>query len=390
MTRSIINFFRAVFQWIWRRVSDPQVRQFLFGIASLIFIIGLIMTGVTFVTVYFGMLWLLIGFAVASVWLPPLRSWFFFVLVIAALVFFGEHIIVDRVIPAVESGISSVFPVYGEWKTTRIARGNNSMAQDIIDSKKVIASSEVIKGTFGKLNEKSALYDDNGDPISGATIEADKEVMSMGLESKPQGQDSEGMLFIMVSNDHGDFVKGRIGYIPIRKVRWENQQPTAFTPTGPKNWELVDHFPVPLSGNTFNRAPGANGERINTGEVYLCSLEHGYKYRFTLSGEYRKHGFFSWDTISWAGGQSGQNFRPPFPALKRGALALRIGASEGLHPQTGDSFEYGIASAKEDAFAEVNLNREIGEYFDPSAHSTNVGGKLSNSTLSVKIERMPL
>lgn len=389
MTRSIINFLRAVVQWIWRRVSDPRVRQFILGIASLLFIIGLIMTGVTTVAIYFGMLWLLVGFGVASFWLPPLRSWFMLTLVVAALVFFGEHIIVDRVIPAVESGISSVFPVYGEWKDTRIARGNNTMAQDVIDSKKAITSSEVIKGTFGELTESSALYDDNGNPISGVTVEVEKKVMSMGLESKPQGQDSEGMLYIMVSNDHGDFVKGRTGYIPIRKVRWENQQPNAST-TGPKTWEVVGDFPVPLSGNTFNRAPGAHGERVNTGEVYLYSLEQGYKYRFTLSGEYRKHGFFSWDTISWAGGQSGQNFRPPFPALKRGALALRVGTSEGLHPQTGDSFEYGIASAKEDAFAEVNLNREIGEYFDPSTQSTNAGGKLSSSTLSVKIERMPL
>ncbi|MDD5652162.1 MAG: hypothetical protein PHX98_02060 [Candidatus Moranbacteria bacterium] len=160
---------------------------------------------------------------------------------------------------------------------------------------------------------------------------------------------------------------------------------------GQLKWELVGEFPVPLSGNTFNsRGPGAHGARMNTGEVYLCSLEQGYKYRFTLSGEYDIFGNHSWARLSWRGGQSGQGFRPPFRALNRGALALRIGSTEGLHPQTGNSFEYLVASGKEDIFAEININRELVVYYNPAKNTGQAGGKLRNSTLSVKIERMPL
>jgi hypothetical protein len=155
--------------------------------------------------------------------------------------------------------------------------------------------------------------------------------------------------------------------------------------------ELVGSFPIFLSSNSFNRWSGKNGERKGTGEVFIPHMcEMGYEYFFKVSGEFEKlfwHPPF--EKISWQGNDAvaGQGANKPFPNLRYGALALRIGDKQGVFPSGADGEIKAMIIAPTPIFAEVNINREIGEYLDTQ---NNQGGKLQNSTLSVKIERRRL
>lgn len=158
--------------------------------------------------------------------------------------------------------------------------------------------------------------------------------------------------------------------------------------------ELVGSFPIYLSGNSFNLQVGKNGERRGTGEIFIPHMcEAGYQYFFTVSGEYEK---FFWrlpyKKITYSGNDAvaGQNVRKPFPILPYGALTLRIGDKDGLVPMSGKSEIQAMIISPTPIFAELNINREIGDYFDARAVDSDKGNKLKNSTLSVKIERRRL
>jgi len=227
MIASIVNLIRAFVQWIWRMVTQPWIRWTILGVIFFTTLVIAIATGVSFTTVYSGIIIFLFTFGVLSLWIKPLRGLVIFILVLWGLIYFGQNIIVDRIIPKVNSVLSSNFSNYEEWKETRKKLANNKLAESIISMKKEMLQSEIAKGTFGKLIENSVIYDDFGNPLAPFIIlSKDQRVMSLGLESKKQISNSEGLAYVLIANQHGDFVKSRSGLIPIRKIKWGGETST--------------------------------------------------------------------------------------------------------------------------------------------------------------------
>jgi hypothetical protein len=168
-----------------------------------------------------------------------------------------------------------------------------------------------------------------------------------------------------------------------------NNVPTVKSPR-----ELVGNFPIYLSGNSFNRSMGKNGERQGTGEIFIPHLcEAGYQYFFTLSGDFEKvFWHLPFVKISWQGNDAvaGQGINKPFPNLQYGALTLRIGNKEGLIPMAGKNELSAMIISPTAIFSEININREIDEYYDPTTKGLDAGNKLQKSNLSIKIERRRL
>jgi len=152
-------------------------------------------------------------------------------------------------------------------------------------------------------------------------------------------------------------------------------------------WEIAKDCPINFSGRTFSNTVGPDGERAYTGEVYTeCFLETGYDYKITFSGEYTKRLITQEHRVSWRGfSPQSQGIVKPFPQYEVGALTLRIGSKDGLHPEAKKDFIVFTPTEAVKIFAEVNVNREEAEYRNPK-----VGSKLKNSTLSIKLERRPI
>lgn len=153
-------------------------------------------------------------------------------------------------------------------------------------------------------------------------------------------------------------------------------------------WETVKECPIHFSGRIFSDTVGPNGERPLTGEVYTeCFLKFGYEYKITYSGEHTKYLITKrYPHISWRGWRpQSQGMNKPFPDYNFGALMLRIGNQEGFHPQEKQDFIIFTPKENVKIFGELNVNREYDEYFNP-----NVGSKIKDSTLSIKIERRPI
>lgn len=154
-------------------------------------------------------------------------------------------------------------------------------------------------------------------------------------------------------------------------------------------WTKVKDTPLPFTGRIFNESPGPDGEKNGTGEVFTgLVLEIGYDYKITFSGTYSEW-FTSdpwFDNISWTGwNPQSARMKKPFPTHPYGALMLRIGDKSGLHPQEGQDFIIFTPNGNEKVFAELNINRELVEYFNP-----RVGRKIKNSTLLLRAERRPI
>ncbi|KKP67121.1 MAG: hypothetical protein UR66_C0009G0100 [Candidatus Moranbacteria bacterium GW2011_GWE1_35_17] len=155
-------------------------------------------------------------------------------------------------------------------------------------------------------------------------------------------------------------------------------------------WEKVADCPIHFVGRVFDNRVGPNGERPNTGEVYSgCFVEVGYEYKITFSGDYSQ--FFKhlpwYKKLSWSGWNPQiQDAIKPFPNYNYGALMLRIGAQNGLHPEKGKNFITFTPTDPAKILGELNITQREDSYIDQSS----VGNKIQDSTLSIKIERRPL
>ncbi|HCU70829.1 MAG TPA: hypothetical protein DIC35_03720 [Candidatus Moranbacteria bacterium] len=126
--------------------------------------------------------------------------------------------------PPVNNYITSNFPSFSEWKTTSKEFANTKIAESTIAMKKATIASEVTKGTFGIILCDSTAYDDFGAEITDVKLKKDQPVKSTGLKSKPQNDDSEGMILVAIANKSGDFVNPRSVWIPIRNVKWDSEK----------------------------------------------------------------------------------------------------------------------------------------------------------------------
>lgn len=150
--------------------------------------------------------------------------------------------------------------------------------------------------------------------------------------------------------------------------------------------ETVGNSPIIISGRTFSMNVGPDGERAGTGEIFTgIILEPGYSYHLILSGEFIKRFFKKSEKFNWRGwNPQSQGINKPFSSFPYGALMLRIGNKQGLHPEDGKDYVVYTPNQHERVFVELNINREFDDYYDSR------GVKISNSTLSLKVERRPI
>lgn len=222
-----------------------------------------------------------------------------------------------------------------------------------------------------------------------AEIKRDLEEISRWVQGNPNAKYHEDYSKFLQSVKNGERkTLNEIRYDILHpEVKVEKEKSDSVST--PPEWELYkkpDECKFDFSGRgVFANTVGPNGERANTGEVYSgCFLERGYEYKITFKGEYEK--FFErlpFYKISWKGWTpQSERINKPFADYEFGALMLRVGNQHGIHPER--DLDYILISDMENSriFGELNINREIGEYVHP-----DVGSKIKNSTLSIKIER---
>ncbi|MDX9913405.1 MAG: hypothetical protein RBS77_02400 [Candidatus Moranbacteria bacterium] len=378
-SRSIVGsgIFRAII-----------ISLFLFVLAILI------LSEHSFSVVYSGIYASLVLVGIISIWVKQLRPVLRWILVGGAILYLGENIIVNKITPFVNNQITQHIPSYPEWRKTIWGLTDNEFGERTISMKKELMNSEINKGVFGIITENSPAYDEKGNLIEGLSFKQGQKIMSLGLQSKPQIEGSEGMAYVLIANEYGDFVNSQSVLVPIRKIEWESIRENEIKNSSVKTFqrETVGNFPVYLSDSAYNQWPGKNGERQGTGDIFIPHVcEAGYEYFYTISGEFEK---LFWrppfKKITWQGNDAlaGQGVNKPFPNLRYGALTLRIGDKEGIFPSRTNGEIKAIITAPTPVFIELNINREIGEYLDTAP--TNHGSKLRNSTLSIKIERRRL
>ncbi|EKE21410.1 MAG: hypothetical protein ACD_7C00253G0002 [uncultured bacterium] len=394
MIRTIFSFIGALVGYVW---SFLRIIRWPIAIVSVIgIIIFFSVTGYAFKVVYDGIIIFLLIFAVISLFVQPLR-WVLLLILTAGGIFFAYNtIFLDKVMPYIEDGLSKNLPAYQEWKATEKQLANVKLAERTISAKKEMISSKVTKGTFGILVENSAAYDENGSIILSIQLKKGQRIMSLGLGSRSQSEDpngigTEGMAYVLIANEYGDFVKSRSALVPIRKIEWEsNKKEEVKKSSNTPEWEKIADCPIHFNGRVFSDTVGPNGERPNTGEVYSgCFVEVGYEYKITFSGDYSQ--FFKhlpwYKKLSWSGWNPQiQDAIKPFPNYNYGALMLRIGAQNGLHPEKGKNFITFTPTDPAKILGELNITQREDSYIDQSS----VGNKIQDSTLSIKIERRPL
>lgn len=335
MLRSIVNLVRAFIQWIWRTISQPWIRNTIIGLAITITLVVLIASGYSFATVYPGMIGFLIIFGILSFWVAPLRGILIAILVAGALFYFGDEIIFDRIIPTVNNFISKNLSNFPQWKETRKELANNKLAEKTISAKKEIIDSETVKGTFGILTKDSVVYDEHGSVMKDIRLKKDQRVMSLGLKSMAQAEDpkgggTEGMILVSIANKFGDFVQSRSGYIPIRKIQWDNGPVSSSADTGWIELEkkIVDFSRVEVMSITPE-------EHIATIPLPI-SIGSG-NYRIKLQGNYDFFLGNRWISFPWQGDDQLVAFpsKKEFSELQNGAVVILKGA-ENITPMSTD------------------------------------------------------
>jgi hypothetical protein len=83
--------------------------------------------------------------------------------------------------------------------------------------------SEKESGILGTMNEeKSVLYNETAQVVV-HNIPKGTRVKIANLKGEPATEKFEGMIKVMLPNEHGDFVGGLEGYVPSRKVDWHKK-----------------------------------------------------------------------------------------------------------------------------------------------------------------------
>ena len=101
-----------------------------------------------------------------------------------------------------------------------ILRWSDAQIHTIIFSfQKRALKSEIESGIFGTIIEDTIGYDESFAPTSTIITKGTK-TMAVDLKGRPRSINSERVLSVMLPNQFGDFVKGKIVLVPSKKIVW--------------------------------------------------------------------------------------------------------------------------------------------------------------------------
>lgn len=386
MIRSFFALIGAFFGYIWSFIRIIRWPLTIMGIFAIIIFLSL--SGFAFKTVYDGIIPFLIIFFIISIWIQPLRWVLLAILFVGGIFYAYKVLFLGLALPYANDVLSRNLPAYQEWKETERKLSNNKLAERTIAAKKAIIDSEVTKGTFGIIIEESVAYDENGFIISDLKIKKDQKIMSLGLGSKSQSEDpngigTEGMIYVLIANEYGDFVKSRSALVPIRKIEWEsNKKKTIKTSSAKTDWEEVEKKVVDFSQVKIVKI--AHQQHI--AEMILpLNLENGI-YRITLNGSYNFRLGGQWYEVAWEGNDRLFAFpdRKPVKDLPCGAVVI-FNRGDNITPTIKDGIQINDKL--------LNPAIQINTYFkDPNEYysAETRGMILKNSPtkpLTIKIEK---
>lgn len=355
MIRTIFSFIGALIGYVWSFLRI--LRWPIVIITTIVIITFFSITGYAFKMVYDGIILFLIIFAIISLFIQPLRWILLLILTVGGIFFAYNTVFLNKVVPYVEDGLSKNLPAYQEWKDTKKSLANIKLAEKTISAKKEMVDSEVTKGTFGIITEDSVAYDENGSIIPGLRLKKNQRIMSLGLGSKSQSEDpngigTEGMTYVLIANEYGDFVKSRSALVPIRKIEWESNRGKNTSSTVKTGWVEIE-----------NRIVDFSQIRMVTFGPNQCMAEIPLPIKISESGNYRMK--FSgnweflmsngrWSVFPWNGNNAlagRPEFRPE-QGLNFGSVIL-INNGENITPVSNEGF---VTSLGENSVLLVRIN----------------------------------
>jgi len=172
--------------------------------------------------------------------------------------------------PPVKNFIVTTYPSSIEWMSNNKEYTNIKIKESSLSMKNAIRDSEVTIGTLGYILKDGIGYDDFGRP--GRAIQKGQPVKSMGEIKSQDETGNEGLIKLMGTNSHGDFVGGPCFWYPIQKVAWEKQV---------MEKEDKDTPPPPAPIST------PNSQRLNgqMADADLCFDGNCYRGKITLTGD---------------------------------------------------------------------------------------------------------
>ncbi|MFA7319243.1 MAG: hypothetical protein WC022_01465 [Parcubacteria group bacterium] len=108
-----------------------------------------------------------------------------------------------------------------DWISNNKEYVDLKIKESSLSMKDAIRDSRVTIGTLGYIREGGVRYDDFGSP--GRVIQKGQPVKSMGEIKSQDKTGNEGLIKLMGTNNHGDFVGGPCFWYPIQKVTWEKK-----------------------------------------------------------------------------------------------------------------------------------------------------------------------
>lgn len=95
----------------------------------------------------------------------------------------------------------------------------NKYYEFIFSLQKRSLKSELESGIFGRTAEDTLSYDELCYPYK--LIAKGTPVMAIDLKGRPRSVNSERVLSVMLPNQYGDFIRGKIVLIPSQKLVWK-------------------------------------------------------------------------------------------------------------------------------------------------------------------------
>ncbi|MFA6184216.1 MAG: hypothetical protein WC682_03905 [Parcubacteria group bacterium] len=345
MFRTIFSFIGALIGYVWSFISGPTTRIIIPVLLGGLFLFCIIF-GFSFVVVYKEIFFVLFILITLGIWIPIIRPARNFLLAIWAVWFVFEVVFLGIVFPAIDNLVTRNNPAYAGFKKSSKELFVKRTEDSTISMKKEMMKSESNTGTFGEMKESSPAYDENGNIISDLFLKKGQKVMSLGIESKKQNDGSEGMAYVLISNEHGHFVKSPKALVPIRMIEWGPNGKTF-------GWEKVIEKKV-VDFSQVEQFDIAHNQCIAKIPLSLKRLEEG-NYRIKISGNWQLFmSNHSWTEFPWQG-DNALGGKPEFRQEKKmnfGAIIL-LNNGENITPKTEEGF---VISMNKDSDLSMRIN----------------------------------
>ena len=206
------NSVKDIFKSIVGTVQNILTSKILWFLIGGFLLLSLIVGGI----IYWGIFSYLLVFGIASIWIPQLRGFLSKALVVGALIFLANGLLLQPI----NGVLSEKFPSYESYVGSNIANMDLWFAEGTIMHDKKAMFSEAVIGTLGKMTKSSVVYTADGEFQSPRiTRGKDTEIKLLGVLREGAGK---GLAKVMFLNAEGDFFNGPEGYIPVKKIELDN------------------------------------------------------------------------------------------------------------------------------------------------------------------------